>query len=222
MSESKKRWQVSASKEQRKLGVAEDGWNLAGDNTSISRTRGSTAAAKRKQAPATEIVVPTETVLATAGSSASLRLPTTTDDVSTLTNTWSTSTSRSRSFSPHHLRKPAASRVILDINPLKTMLEMHLSPCPHCRARLIVSFPTVCIASGCQIKCREAHCNFVATCSPEITEFETGGSRKIGRNTDYAANILYVVAFIASGDGGTEAARILGLLGLSNSTTMQS
>ena len=45
---------------------------------------------------------------------------------------------------------------------------------------------------------------------------------KIKRNTDSAINIAYVLAFIASGDGGAEAARLLGLCGLANSTTMQS
>ena len=40
------------------------------------------------------------------------------------------------------------------------------------------------------------------------------------RNSDYAVNALFVLGFIASGDGGTEAARLNGLLGLPNSTHM--
>jgi hypothetical protein len=42
------------------------------------------------------------------------------------------------------------------------------------------------------------------------------------RTTDYAVNVLYIIGFILCGDGGTEAARMLGLLGLPNDTTMQS
>ena len=42
------------------------------------------------------------------------------------------------------------------------------------------------------------------------------------RSTDYAINVLYVLGFIAVGDGCTEAARTLGLLGLPNDTTMES
>jgi hypothetical protein len=42
------------------------------------------------------------------------------------------------------------------------------------------------------------------------------------KSTDYyAINIQYVLGFISSGDGGCEAARVLGLLGLPNDTTME-
>jgi len=47
------------------------------------------------------------------------------------------------------------------------------------------------------------------------------GSALIERNTDCAVNILFVLGFITSGDGGKEAERILGLLGLPNYTTME-
>jgi hypothetical protein len=42
------------------------------------------------------------------------------------------------------------------------------------------------------------------------------------RSTDYAINVLYVLGFISVGDGCTEAARLLGVLGLPNDTTMES
>jgi hypothetical protein len=42
------------------------------------------------------------------------------------------------------------------------------------------------------------------------------------RSTNYAVNVLYVLGFLSCGDGCTEAARLLGLLGLPNDTTMQS
>ena len=124
----------------------------------------------------------------------------------------------------------------MDVDPTILMLETYLTPCPKCGARLKMSFPTVCIASGCRLTClrygpdKEKDCSFVVNSDPisadiaQRLEEDAGGGRsaKITRNTDHAANILFVIAFIASGDGGTEAARILGLLGLPNSTTMQS
>ena len=39
------------------------------------------------------------------------------------------------------------------------------------------------------------------------------------RGVDYAANVLCVLSFMACGDGGAEAGKLLGLLGLPNSTT---
>jgi hypothetical protein len=42
------------------------------------------------------------------------------------------------------------------------------------------------------------------------------------RMVNYAVNVLYVLGFLSSGDGGTEAAGLLGLLGLPNDTTMES
>ena len=59
-------------------------------------------------------------------------------------------------------------------------------------------------------------------CGSNVPLAEDAGSEKIKRNTDFALNALYIISFIASGDGGTEAARLLGMLGLPNSTTMQS
>jgi hypothetical protein len=42
------------------------------------------------------------------------------------------------------------------------------------------------------------------------------------QSTDFAINSLYVLSFLSCGDGCTEAARVLGLLGLPNDTTMES
>jgi len=50
---------------------------------------------------------------------------------------------------------------------------------------------------------------------------ENAGSPLIERNSDYAINMLYILGFMCSGDGGKEAERLLGLLGLPNSTTME-
>ena len=66
-------------------------------------------------------------------------------------------------------------------------------------------------------------CGFVdvekpAAAVPELPS--DAGSELIGRNSDFAVNILYVLSFLSEGNGGTEAAHLLGLLGLPNSTTM--
>jgi len=47
------------------------------------------------------------------------------------------------------------------------------------------------------------------------------GSPLIQCSTNYAVNILYVLSFLTMGDGGMEASKLLGLLGLPNSTTME-
>jgi hypothetical protein len=47
------------------------------------------------------------------------------------------------------------------------------------------------------------------------------GSINMARNTDYALNIAFILSLVQSGNGGTKAARILGMCGLPNSTTMQ-
>ena len=38
---------------------------------------------------------------------------------------------------------------------------------------------------------------------------------------DFAANVLYVLSFIGSGDGGKEAGRLLGFLDLPNAASME-
>ena len=40
------------------------------------------------------------------------------------------------------------------------------------------------------------------------------------RSVNYASNILYVLAFMACGDGGTEAQKVLGFLGMPNYASM--
>ena len=117
---------------------------------------------------------------------------------------------------------------------MSTMIETHLLPCPECGARLKIGFPTTCIASHCELRFQrygntESECSFLVETKASkavlpLPAYLDSGRRslKVERNTDYAVNILYVLSFVASGDGDTEAARTLGLLGLPNSTTMQS
>ena len=196
-----RQWIPSIGIEQKRLAVAQAGWKLAGGTDISGRTRGN----NKKTPP-----------LAVAAASPA-------DDVSALTIP--------SSASPRGRKKPPSSRVIVDVDAFIATLETHLSPCPQCGARLEVTFPTVCLASSCRLTCPnygpedDAECKFIVTTVPEsagLPLLDDAGSQKIVRNTDHAVNILFVLAFIASGDGGTEAARLLGLLGLPNCTTMQS
>jgi len=49
---------------------------------------------------------------------------------------------------------------------------------------------------------------------------DTAGSPLIERQSDYTANILMVLSFLCSGDGGMEAGSLCGLPGLPRSTSM--
>ena len=66
-------------------------------------------------------------------------------------------------------------------------------------------------------------CDFVDMDRPQAADlpYLPDGSALIERSTDYALNVEYVLAFLASGDRGKEAERVLGFLGLPNSTTME-
>ena len=66
-------------------------------------------------------------------------------------------------------------------------------------------------------------CDFVDVDRPAPASLPTlpAGSSLIVRNMDYAANILYLLGFLSCGDGGKEAERILGFLGMPNATTME-
>ena len=140
----------------------------------------------------------------------------TTTCTSTVSDSTSTTTKKKST-------KPPNSRVLMEVDMLKNMMERHMF-CPSCSSAVVISFPTVCIASGCRIQCSNELCNFVKVEKPVTANFPLPaghGSALIERSTDYAANILYVLGFISCGDGGKEAERILGLLGLSNATTME-
>lgn len=89
-----------------------------------------------------------------------------------------------------------------------------------------VEVRTKCVASSIKLFCLDKkQCGHIdyssgpAAANIPDTVFEDDGRE---RSTDYAVNVLYVLAFLASGGGGTEAARLLGLLALPNDTTMES
>jgi len=142
------------------------------------------------------------------------------DDLSSMADDASKS-----SNSPRQENKLKHSRAIIEIAPVSEMLSRHLS-CPKCQNPLSVSFPTTGIATSVKLVCTdEVKCDYVALCAPSAADIpleDDAGSAKMTRSTDFALNVTYVLAFLACGDGGTEAERVLGLNGFPKSTTMQS
>lgn len=123
-------------------------------------------------------------------------------------------------------KKPPHSCIMLEVLPLTRMPEKHLLvKCPECEADMTVSFPTLCLATSTRLECsNKGNCTHVALEKPETTDdvFVDETDQLRTQNSDFALNVLFVLSFTASGDGGTEAEHLCGLLGLLNSTTMKS
>jgi hypothetical protein len=115
--------------------------------------------------------------------------------------------------------KPPATRVIVDTATLIESIEKN-GKCKQCYWDVEATVRTTCLATSITVSCLNPDCNFMyLSPSPVQVDIESADNRE--RSTDYAVNILYVLGFISCGDGCTEAARILGLLGLPNDTTME-
>ena len=125
---------------------------------------------------------------------------------------------------PGRRTKPPNSRVILEVKALIDLVEPNLQACPKCGSKMKLEMKNVCIATSARIVCtNEKHCCHIVygqSPAPAQVPVPAGRSALKTRNTDFAANVLFVLSFLASGDGGTEAALLLGHLGLPNSTTM--
>jgi rubredoxin len=116
--------------------------------------------------------------------------------------------------------KPEATRVIVEVASLQDALQKHCV-CPECKGALDMSIKTLCLATMLRMTC--PCCGYIYYSNPPPSKAEIG--ERIDdqeRSTDYAINVLYALAFLTCGDGCKEAARVLGLLGLPNDTTMES
>ena len=201
-----RRWRASAAAEQKKL-LSSPSSKLAGDGSPLtSRTRGTSRGRERR--PFSRLASPANLF----GSSDSVL---TTPSALTLSSVSSPKPASKKKV------KPPESRVLLETNAIKSMMERHIV-CPRCTQSVVVSFPTKCIATTLRIDCSDKTCGFVdlekpMAASPPLPD--DAGSARIIRNSDSAINILFVLAFLTKGDGGSEAAHLLGLLGLPNSTT---
>ena len=219
------KWKATATAEQRKL-LSSPSCKLAGSSSPLrTRTRGRRVPFARLLAGRN--VRTNDNNSTTTNSAASLSPKTTPRNLfccttSTGTTLSALTTDSSLLSNQSTRRKPPESRVIVEVNPLKEIMERHMR-CPKCKASVNVSFPTKCIATSIRVDCSDEMCGFVDVEKPAAAVPELpgdAGSNLIGRNSDFAVNILYVLSFVSKGNGGTEAAHLLGLLGLPNSTTM--
>ena len=88
--------------------------------------------------------------------------------------------------------------------------------CRHCKkGQLQVTFDTVCMATKVQTRC--SNCSTQSSTDVQRT---TLPSTNWERTSDYAANCLFVLSMMLSGDGGTEATKIMGLLDLPRAQSM--
>jgi len=120
-------------------------------------------------------------------------------------------------------KKPSNSRVIIEVDALHKNFGRHLKDCPECDAKLKLSLPSCCIATAIKLECTNELCTHIDIERPapaDVPLLPDAGSPLKERMTDCALNVLHVLSFMASGDGGSEAERLLGLLGLPNATTM--
>jgi hypothetical protein len=121
--------------------------------------------------------------------------------------------------------KPPAENILISVDAMTATLEQ-TSHCKRCNGPVNVTMKTICLASRIMLTCKSDDCGWVfhSPESPPATLDEQSDNDSPGRSrsSDYAINILYILGFLSVGDGGAEAARILGLLGLPNDTTMES
>jgi hypothetical protein len=218
----RRRWKASSRAETLKLTNKEDGWQLRGDSEGClpSRTRHGGNGRPNLQLKAMQLEeTPTPTPTVTAGPSTSNS--SSEDDSSWCSNSDGSSSSEESEDSVPYKRKPPASRVIMETDPLTTTLEK-TSRCMECNGLVDVSLQTLCLATSIMLSCKNPRCGFVYYSQPpaKVTLDIRGGDNRV-RSTDFAIDSLYVLSFLSSGDGCTEAARLLGLLGLPNDTTME-
>jgi hypothetical protein len=116
--------------------------------------------------------------------------------------------------------KPPATRVIVEVEALMETLQT-CSRCNECGGELEISLKTTCIATSIKMTCKSSTCGFIFYSNPPALADLDSTLDKRERSTDYAINILYVVGLLSCGDGCSEAAKLLGLLGLPNDTTME-
>ena len=121
---------------------------------------------------------------------------------------------------------PSYRRGIIELDPLKAIIERN-GYCKRCGSTDVeVEFKSVGVATWVfKLSCTDQACGYIdygdRPQAADVPLAADAGSALITRTTDYALNVLYTLGFIACGDGGAEAARILGFLGLPNDTTME-
>jgi hypothetical protein len=193
--------------ESHRLSSRESGWRLSGSNTgpTLHRTRGGGNGRPNLKRDEASIVMDESSDE---------------DEEGEWDEAYEDSEEESSDNDYEEFEKPKPTRLLLEHDATMKFIEKN-SRCRECYSQVIVESQTICLASHLVIKCSSEDCGYV--------DYSEAPSRaKIGettdnfaRSTDYAVNALYVLSFVANGDGCTEATRLLGLLGLPNDTTMQ-
>jgi hypothetical protein len=111
---------------------------------------------------------------------------------------------------PEALTFPPPSRSIIENSSLSQLIQEN-TVCRKCRlvGHLSLKFPSIGVTTIPRLVCGMCRTTYTASAQETGLERALNGSAKV---TDYAANILYVVGFLTSGDGGTEAQKVLALL----------
>lgn len=118
----------------------------------------------------------------------------------------------------HKRTPPSPVHSIIENSSFIDLVETALV-CKKCRGKVVASISTTCVASTPIVDCSKCSMQYI----PE-SSFKTDlpdDNRSQRKMTDHGVNILYVLAFIASGDGGVEAQKVLGFVGLPNYCSME-
>jgi hypothetical protein len=197
--------------EQRRLSLEEDDWRLSVGTAALTRTRGGgVGRPDLKNAAMKRCVIGID-----SDSSSSPAATTRSEEEVPL------SSPESVEVEPEDAKtsKPSHTRVLVEVSQLEEAFKSR--PCPDCGKDLTLDLPTMCLATSLRLFCDNKACSYVREyAKPKGTEIHLHDKGKYERMTDYAVNVLYVLGFITLGDAHTEAARLLGLLGLPNDTTM--
>ncbi len=113
-------------------------------------------------------------------------------------------------------KPPSPFRMIIEPAAVNAVVK-EKAMCRKCRGVLEMTFKLVGISANPVLSCQR--CDMNKTESVATTSIQ--GKTRHGRLTDAAINVLFIISFISSGDGGVEAQRLLGLLDLPNATSME-
>jgi hypothetical protein len=117
-------------------------------------------------------------------------------------------------------KKPSNTRILVEVKQLENAFSQF--ECKKCGMGLEMKMRTVCLATSFSLSCVDEDCDWIYhTGASAPTTIHVANNDNFERSTDYAVNVLFVLGFMSMGDGGVEAAKLLGLLGLPNDTTME-
>ena len=106
-------------------------------------------------------------------------------------------------------------RFIAETEAVRSLFQ-ESAVCRHCKkGELDIDFHSVLLGTTIQTRCT----NCDTQCASDVQRTNMPKEAHV-RLTDYAINCLFVLAMILSGDGGTEAAKLLGLLDLPRSASI--